>query len=165
MKNQPLLILAGVLIVIGILKPDLSSFLPSGPQPVVNPSVEFKEPTNPSLLSEADKISAILRDGGSDRKIDGMRLASLYQDISQLISLDGDGSIVKTTSEIREVNSVAGTLISAKLKGKYPNLAATAKGLVVSAIGDDVAVLNSENRQKAAEAFEALAWGCYMGAK
>jgi hypothetical protein len=165
MKNQPLLIIAGILIVIGFFKPDLSSIIPNNSPVVVNPSVEFNEPTNPKLLSEADKITAILREGDGDQKEDGMKLATLYQDIAQLISLDGDGSIVKTTSEIREVNSVAGTLINAKLKGKYPNLASTAKGLVVSALGDDVAVLNDENRKSAVEAFEALAWGCYMGAK
>ena len=165
MKNNPLLIIAGVLIVVGIMKPDLSSILPNNSPVVVTPSVDFKEPSNPKLLSEADKIAAILQAGDADRKTDGMKLAMLYQDIAQLISLDDDSTIVKTTSEIREVNSVAGTLINAKLKGKYPNLASTAKGLVVSVLGDDVAVLNDENRKNAVEAFEALAWGCYMGAK
>jgi len=52
-----------------------------------------------------------------------------------------------------------------KLQGKYPGLSEAARTLVVKAIGDDVAVLNEENRRAAVAAFEALAWGCQEGAK
>ena len=166
MNNKVFLAIGSVLILVGVLRPDLSNLLPNNNTPkVVVPETVFTEPSNPELLSQADEVATILKNGGEDRKIDGMKLASLYSDIAKLISLDADNAVIKTTSEIREVNSVAGSLVASELKGKYPNLALTARGLVVGAIGDDVTTLNEENRQKAAEAFEALAWGCYMGAK
>ena len=167
MNNKVVLGIGAVLILIGILRPDLSNLLPNNNKTpnVVVPVAEFVEPTNPELLSKADEVATILKNGGEDRKVDGMKLAALYADIAKLISLDAENTVIKTTSEIREVNSVAGSLVASELKGKYPNLALTARALIVSAIGDDIATLNEENRQKAAEAFEALAWGCYMGAK
>lgn len=165
MNNKVVLIIGAILIVVGVLRPDLSNFLPNNNPPVVVASIDVEEPTDPNLLAQADKITAILRDGGEDRKTDAMALAHLYKDIATLISLDQENIVVKTTSEVREVNSVAGTLMNLQLKGKYEGLATTAKALVVSVLGDDVATLNEENRENAVAAFEALAWGCYMGAK
>lgn len=167
MNNKVVLAIGAVLIAVGVFKPDLSNLFPGGNSTpaVVTPEVEVTEPTDPDLLVAADKITAILKTDEENRKVDGMVLASLYSDIAKLISLDKDNVIVKTTSEVREVNSVAGTLMNLQLKGRYKDLAATAKELVVGVLGDDVATLNEENRENAVAAFEALAWGCYMGAK
>lgn len=169
MNNKVVLAIGAVLIVVGVLRPDLSSLIPSNggnDTPVVNvPEVAVEVPTEPSLKEVADELVKILKAGGEDRKVDGRNLAKLYSDIANLISLDLDNEVVKTTSEIREVNGVAGSLMNLKLKGKYPDFAQTAKKLVVTAIGDDIAVLNDETRSKAVDAFNALAWACYEGAK
>ena len=169
MNNKVVLAIGAVLIVVGVLRPDLSSLIPSNGgnnTPVVNvPEVAVEVPTEPSLKEVADELVKILKAGGEDRKVDGRNLAKLYSDIANLISLDLDNEVVKTTSEIREVNGVAGSLMNLKLKGKYPEFAQTAKKLVVAAIGDDIAVLNDETRSKAVDAFNALAWACYEGAK
>ena len=169
MNNKVVLAIGAVLIVVGVLRPDLSSLIPSNggnDTPVVNvPEVVVEAPTEPSLKEVADELVKILKAGGEDRKVDGRNLAKLYSDIANLISLDLDNEVVKTTSEIREVNGVAGSLMNLKLKGKYPEFAQTAKKLVVAAIGDDIAVLNDETRSKAVDAFNALAWACYEGAK
>ena len=169
MNNKVVLAIGAVLIVVGVLRPDLSSLIPSNggnDTPVVNvPEVAVEVPTEPSLKEVADELVKILKAGGEDRKVDGRNLAKLYSDIASLISLDLDNEVVKTTSEIREVNGVAGSLMNLKLKGKYPEFAQTAKKLVVAAIGDDIAVLNDETRSKAVDAFNALAWACYEGAK
>lgn len=165
MNNKVVLVIGAILIVVGVLRPDLSNFLPkNNPQTIVS-SIDVEEPTDPNLLAQADEIASILKAGGEDRKTDAMALAHLYKDIATLISLDQENVVVKTTSEVREVNSVAGTLMNLQLKGKYEGLQSTAKSLVVSVLGDDVASLNEENRGNAVAAFEALAWGCYMGAK
>ena len=165
MNNKVILVVGAVLIAVGVFKPDLSNILPK-PGVVVNtPSIEVEEPTDPTLKALALDVAQIIKNGDDSRKEDGVKLASLYTDIANLISLDNDNEIVKTTSEIKEVNSVAGRLMNLKIKGKYADLTETAKKLVISAVGDDIAVLNDASRAQAVAAFGALAWGCYEGAK
>lgn len=164
MNNKLVLVLGAVLIAVGVFKPDLSNLLPKGGTTVEVPAVEVAEPTDPDLLASALKVSEALK-AGDDAKVDAPQLAALYADIAKLISLDGAEEVVRTTSEIREVNSVAGQMMNLKLKGDYPGLAVAARELVVKAVGDDVAVLNEETRGSAVAAFEALAWGCLEGAK
>lgn len=165
MNNRVVLMIGAVLIAVGVFKPDLSILLPK-PGVVVNtPSIEVTEPTDPTLKTLALDVAQILKNGDDSRKEDGVKLASLYTDIANLISLDKNNEVVKTTSEITEVNSVAGRMMNLKIKGKYADLVETARKLVVSAIGDDVAVLNDASRAQAVAAFKALAWGCYEGAK
>ena len=73
-----LLMLAAILIVVGLLKPDLSNFInnftPSNN--VVNVVVE--KPTNTEILDECQGVIDALKED-SDRKQDGPRLASLYK--------------------------------------------------------------------------------------
>lgn len=162
MNKKVVLAIGAALIAFGIFKPDLSNLVPT--VVVDDPVIQVEEPSDPALKKVADEVVAILKKG-ENRRVDGTNLAKLYNDIATAISLDGDSTIIKTTSEIREVNSVAGSLMSLNLKGKYPNLASTAKELVVAAVGDDVAVLNDANREQAVSAFKALAWACLEGAK
>lgn len=165
MNNRVALVIGAVLIGVGLLRPDLSDLVPKPKPSVVTPSVEISEPAEPSLREAAQKVVDILQQGDSSRRADGLALASLYSDIAKLISLDAENEVIRTTAEIREVNSVSGSLMNLKLQGKYPGLANAAKDLVVSAIGDDIAVLNESNRSAAVAAFESLAWACYEGAK
>ena len=73
--------LAAILIVVGLLKPDLSNFInnftPSNN--VVNVVVE--KPTNTEILDECQGVIDALKED-SDRKQDGPRLASLYNDLA-----------------------------------------------------------------------------------
>lgn len=163
MNKNVVLAIGAALIAVGVFKPDFSNLLDRG-VPSVVPSVSINEPTNPKLLADALKVSEALK-GGPNAKVDGMSLSGLYADIAKLVSLEGADEVVRTTSELVEVNSVAGSLMNLKIQGKYPGLSEAAKTLVVNTIGDDVAVLNEENRKAAVAAFEALAWGCQEGAK
>lgn len=165
MNNNKLLLAVGaVLVLFGFFKPDLSNLLPKGGNKVEVSVVKVAEPTDPDLLSSALKVAEAVKTG-ENPKVDGLELAGLYSDIAKLVSLSGAEEVVKTTSEIREVNSVAGSLMNLKLQGKYPGLAVAARELVVKAVGDDVVVLNEDTRKAAVSAFEALAWGCIEGAK
>lgn len=165
MNNKAVLVVGAILIAVGIFKPDLSNLIPKRVDDVVDVVVEIAEPTDADLKEAALKIVDIIKSGDNDRKKDGKTLAGLYIDLSRLISLDSENQVIKTTSEIREVNSVAGSLMNLQMQGKYPGLSTAAKELVVGAIGDDVSVLNEEQRGKAVAAFEALAWACFEGAK
>jgi hypothetical protein len=162
MKNV-LLGLGAVLIVLGLLKPDLSVLFnkPS----VDNVSVVVVEkPSNPEILDECQEVINALK-ADSDRKVDGKRLASLYLDMATLVSLDGEDQVVKDTESIRQANKLAGVMLRLDLKGKYPDLKDAAQKLVVASIGDDNVLLDNKLRQGAVDGFKALAWACDQGSK
>jgi hypothetical protein len=159
MNKNIILIIAGLLIAIGLFRPNFESFVK--PNPVdsivfVEPKEEYKEFTNAI-------IKALSIDG--DRKVDGKRLASMANDVATLISLDGDNEVIKNTEEIRQINKLIGPMLKLDIKGKYPDLAKASQNLIVSAIGDDAVVLDKELRIKSSEAFMALAWAYNEGAK
>lgn len=153
------LVLAGILIVFGLLKPDLS-FLYS--QPVVDVSVE--KPSNVEILDECEAVIKALK-VNKDRKVDGKRLASLYYDLATLVSLDNEDMVIKNTEEIRQANRLSGAMLKLDIKGKYPDLQQSAQQLIVSSIGDSSVMLDSKLRQDAVEGFKALSWACYEGSK
>lgn len=160
MKNL-LLVVAGILIVIGLFKPDLSSFKPS---PINENVVVVDKPSNAEILDECqDVIDALKAD--SDRKTDGTRLASLYSDLATLVSLDGEDLVIKNTEEIRQANRLSGAMLKLDIKGKYPKLAKATNSVIVSSIGDDSVMLDAKLRQGAVDGFKALAWACVQGAK
>jgi hypothetical protein len=159
-NNKILLAIAGLLILIGLLQPDFGGLF-SRPQPInsvvlVEPKEEYKD-----YVSEV--ISALSSD--PDRKVDGKRLASMSNDVATLISLDGENEAIKNTEEIRQINKLIGPMLKLDIKGKYPKLAQASQNLIVSAIGDDVLLLDKELRIKSSEAFQALAWAYNEGAK
>lgn len=160
-KNLVLLF-AGLLIVIGLTKPDLSQLIN---KPFDNNSVvSVEKPSNTEILDECQDVINALKDN-SDRKTDGKRLASLYVDMATLVGLDGDDMVLKNTEEIRQANKLAGVMLKLDMKGKYPKLAKAAESVVVSSIGDDSVMLDSKLRQGAVDGFRALAWACAEGAK
>lgn len=162
MKNLALL-LAAVLIVVGLLKPDLSNFT-GGKTPSNIVVVSVDKPSDPEILDECEAVIDALKED-SDRKTDGKRLASLYVDMATLVSLDGDNMVLKNTEEIRQANRLSGAMLRLDIKGKYPKLAKAAESVVVSSIGDDSVLLDSKLRQRAVDGFNALAWACLEGAK
>lgn len=157
-----LLIVAGILIVLGLFKPDLSQINLGGS--TNNVTVVVEKPSNKEILDECQSVIDALKED-SDRKTDGVRLASLYNDLATLVSLDGEDLVLKNTEEIRQANKLAGVMLKLDIKGKYPKLAKAAETVVVSSIGDDSIMLDEKLRQGAANGFKALAWACYEGSK
>jgi hypothetical protein len=160
MNNKTLLIiLAVVLLLIGIFKPNLGVVVPNnGPVPVVN----VVEPNDPELKASCLEVAKILQKGGSS---DALRLSSLYSDIGDLIALDGENEVVKNTEEIRQTNKLSGLLLRLDIKGKYEGLAEAAEKVIVTGIGSDDVSLDKELRNKAVTSFKALAWACKEGSK
>jgi hypothetical protein len=157
------LVLAALLIVIGLFKPDLSKFINLS-KPSNNSAVVVDKPSNTDILDECQEVIDALK-ADSDRKTDGVRLASLYNDLATLVSLDGEDLVLKNTEEIRQANKLAGVMLKLDIKGKYPELAKALQSVVVANIGDDSVLLDSELRTQASEAFKALAWACFEGSK
>lgn len=155
--------LAALLIVIGLFKPDFSNLI-NRPNPDNVVSVVVEKPTNSEIMDECQSVIDALK-ADSDRKTDGLRLASLYNDMATLVSLDGEDMVLKNTEEIRQANKLAGAMLRMDIKGKYPELAKSLQSVVVASIGDDSVLLDSKLRQQASDAFKALAWACFEGSK
>jgi hypothetical protein len=164
MKLKYILLVCGALLVlVGLIKPDLSKLIPSNNNPTN--SVVIDAPMDSNIRAQADELVALLKSFGSSAKDDSLRLRDLYLDLSTLVSLDGENQIVKNTEEIRQANSLAGVMLRLDIKDKYANLAKEAKDVMVSAIGDDQVLLSAELRTKAVDGFKALAWACNEGSK
>ena len=160
-EKKILLALGGLLIVLGLFKPEFSNLLK--PRPSVVDVLELPEPTDLVVKKEADDVVSLLKESGA--KGDAKRLRDLYLDLAKLVEIDGEDEVIKSTEEIRQANSLAGVMLKLDIKGKYPNLAKEAKEVVVAAIGDDHILLSKELRAKAVEGLNALAWACNMGSK
>lgn len=163
--NTILTVLALLLIVIGVTKPDLTIFVPQ-PNNDTNNILVVEKPTDEVLLEKANAVAKSLTDSSSTSKQqDAMRLASLYGDMATLISIDQEEEVIKTTEEVRQANSLSGLMLKLDIKGKYPDLSGAAQSLVISQIGDDIVPLDKSLREKAVGAFKALSWACKEGAK
>jgi hypothetical protein len=162
-SKKLLLLLAGALIVIGLLKPDLGNFLPN--KPVVEKIVVVTPPQEKELRDKCKLVIDALVNGSSDRKKDGVRLSELYMDLSTLIELDGEDQVIKTTEEIRQANSLSGVMLRLDIKGKYPGLSDATQAIIASQIGNDIIPLDADLRTKAVDAFKALSWACNEGSK
>lgn len=159
-NKKALLVLAGILIVVGLTRPDLSNILVNRPAKVDN--LELSQPADETVFKEAKDVIVIAK---TMPKAEARKLRDLYLDIKQLIKLDGEDEVIKNTEEIRQANSIAGSMLKLDLKGKYPDLAKELKDVVVTAIGDDQMILSPELRVKAADSFDALAWALNEGSK
>ena len=143
MNNKVILILASLLIVLGLIQPNLSNWGLSK-KPVSIDVLELPVPVDENVKKEADDVVSLLKDSGSSVKADAKRLRDLYLDLAKLVELDGEEEVIKNTEEIRQANSLAGPMLRLDIKGKYPDLAKEAKEVVVAAIGDDQIILSKE---------------------
>lgn len=162
-KNTVVLLLAGFLIIIGLGKFNLSDLRIGPNRPVVIDVLELPAPTDANILKEANDIVALVKSQMS--KEEARRLRNLYLDIQQLISLDNEDEAVKTTEDIRQANSLAGSMLRLDMKGKYSSLAKELKEVIVTAIGDDNIPLSPDLRIKSMDGFGALAWALNEGSK
>lgn len=156
-----LLVIAGLLIVVGVFKPDFSRIINTEPAT----TIVIEKPSNTELLDECESVTKALKNGSSSRKMNGKRLASLYLDLATLISLDGENCVIKNTEEVRQANSLAGIMLRLDIKGEYKDLAEANTNLIKAAIGDDNVSLDSNLRERAVVGFKALAWACNEGTK
>jgi hypothetical protein len=161
MDKKVLLALGGLLILVGLLKPEFSDMFK--PRPAVVDVLELSVPTDEAVKKEADDVVVVLKEAGI--KSEARKLRDLYIDLAKLVELDGEDEVIKSTEEIRQANSLAGIMLRLDMKGKYPNLAKEAKEVVVASIGDDQILLSKELRVKAVEGLNALAWACNEGSK
>jgi hypothetical protein len=152
-----LLVLAGLLIVVGLFKPDLSDLGISPSSPVTIDVLDLSAPTEENVKKEAEDVIVLLKSKNSS-KSDCKKLRDLMIDLGRLVELDGEDMVIKNTEEIRQANSLAGVMLRLDIKGKYPELAKEAKEVIIAAIGDDNINLSQELRQKAVDGFNALAW-------
>lgn len=165
MNKKLLLTIAAILLAVGILKPDFSTiFNPNNIVVVDNNELDLSAPLSESLKNKAKDVIKALS-VNKDRKTDGKKLASLYNDMATLIELDGENEVIRNTEEIRQANRLVGPMLKLDIKGKYDDLPESAQALVLEAIGDDNVLLNKELRAKAVEGLKALAWACYEGSK
>jgi hypothetical protein len=165
MNHKIILVLACLLIVIGLFKPDLSNLGFSPNRPVAIDVLELSIPTDVNVKKEADDVVNLLKETGTSVKVDARKLRDLYLDLAKLVELDDTEMVVANTEEIRQANSLAGIMLRLDIKGKYPNLAKEAKEVIVASIGDDKILLSKELRAKAVDGFNALAWACNEGSK
>lgn len=155
MNKNLVLVVAGLLILVGLTKLDLSRFVPSVPSNV--DVMELTAPTDKNVKKEADDVVSLLK-ASSGSKSEFRKLRDLSLDLGRLVELDGEDLVIKNTNEIRQANSIAGPMLKLDIKGKYPDLAKEAKEVIVAAIGDDDIILSPELRVKAVDGFNALAW-------
>lgn len=167
-QNKVLLIIATILIVLGIFKPNLSDLniiaTPNAVHSLENYVVDA--PSDTELLDRASIVKNIfLASDDSTRKSDCLKLSALYSDLAVLIELDDADVVVKSTATIREANALSGKMLRLDISNKYLNLSQACQDVIVAAIGDDDVLLNEILRKKAAEGFRALSWACYEGSK
>lgn len=165
MKNKLVLAIGAVLIGFGLF----GRYLPTNILKPTVPAVEsyvVDAPSDKALLEKARAVVSVLNTSNdSTKRLDCLKLSSLYCDMATLIELDNSDKVIKDTASIREANSLAGKMLRLNIKNKYPNLAESCKEVVVSVIGEDDVVLDENMRKKACDAFRALSWAFYEGSK
>ena len=160
-----LLIVAALLVVVGLTKPDLSRFINKPSDNNVVDVINVIKPSDPAILEKCEAVIEAIKSGPSSRSVDGKRLAALYLDIATLVELDGEDLVITDTESLRQANKLAGLMLRLDMKNKYPKLKDAAQDVVVQSIGDDHVSLDAKLRKQAANGFRALAWACSQGAK
>jgi hypothetical protein len=164
-KEKILLVIASILILLGLFKPNLDNFITVIKPSVIADSFVVDKPTDEKVLELCNNIVDILRQGPTSDKKDIMRLSRLYYDMATLVSLDGDIKTISRTEDIRQANQIAGPMLGLKLKNKYEGLSAAADELIKFMIGSENVTLSDDLRLKSSEAFLALSWSFLEGSK
>ena len=159
-----ILVLGGLLVLVGLLKPDFSKLIPTNNNSNNNDIVVIEAPSDSNIKKEAEDVVVLLKTFPSS-KSDFKRLRDLYLDMGRLVELDGEDLVIKNTEDIRQANSLAGVMLKLDMKNKFPNLAKECKEVIVASIGDDNILLSKELRPKGVDGFNALAWAFNEGSK
>ena len=162
MKDKILLGVAGILVVFAVFKPYLENM------PVIDnnpsPTIIVGEITDEQKEQVKDIVESV-KNGSQDRVFDGKHLASLYMNLSELISMDASDEIIKNTFDIKQANSLSGRLLKLDFAGKYGDASKLCTTYLKSQIGEEDVELTPELRAKAVESFKVLAWAFNEGAK
>jgi hypothetical protein len=164
-KNNLILILAGTLVLIGLVKPDFSNLLPG--KPVVVENEALAAPASDEVKAVAEKITKIFKESSAkDKKFKGQRFKSLMIDLAKLIKLDSEKEVIKSTKELRFANAVAGNMSDLDMKGEFVDLAKTCTEVITVSLGgtEDI-LLTPELREKGGDGFLAIAWAVEQGLK
>lgn len=161
--DKILLCLGAILVLGALLKPDLSS-LPNFNIGGGSSVVEL-DPVDSETQTKVKSVIDVIKNGPSSRKQDGVRLASLFHDMSTLVAVDGDTSIIKSTNDIRNAVSLVGDMLRMNISSKYEDFEKETTEFVQSMIGTEDIMLDSDTRAEAVKAFQALAWACLQGSK
>jgi hypothetical protein len=153
--NKIVLMIASILIVVGLTQFDISTILPAPSRGV--DVMELTPPTDENVKKEAQEVVDLLKQSGGNKN-DFKKLRDLSLDLARLIELDGEDTVIKTTENIRQANSISGVMLRLDMKDKYKDLAKESKDVVVAAIGDDDVALTDDLRNKAVDSFNGLAW-------
>jgi len=162
MKEKFLLVLAVVLILIGITKPNLSLISNNSNKIDI---MELSEPIDSNILKESKEVVSLIKSYKNISKNDFKKLRDLMLDLSILIKLDGEDKVITNTDEIRQANSLAGVMLKLDMKDKYKDLAKETHDVIVAAVGDDNIPLSDDLRTKGVDGFNALAWAFNEGSK
>jgi hypothetical protein len=165
-KNNLVLILAGTLVLIGLVKPDFSNLLPNN-RPAVIENEVLAAPASDEVKAVAEKITKIFKESSAkDKKIKGQRFKSLMIDLAKLIKLDSEKEVIKSTKELRFANAVAGNMSDLDMKGEFVDLAKTCTEVTTVSLGgtEDI-LLTPELREKGGDGFLAIAWAVEQGLK
>ena len=159
MNNKIILIVAGLLILLGVSKYELSNLNPFVNNNQVSVDVlELSEPTDPAVKKETEEVVDLVKSYDNVSKSEFKRLRDLMLDLARLVELDDEDQVIKNTDEIRQANSMAGVMLRLDMKNKYQNLSKESQDVIVASVGDDDVVLSKELRNKAIDGFKALAW-------
>jgi hypothetical protein len=158
------LVLGVLLLGYGFIEPVITKNLNPVPVSVTRDFTDLKAPEDPKTLELCRGVIKTFVDSGSPtRKSDALKLASLYLDLSNLISLSGEEEVIKNTLEVREANRIAGFMLKTTLVGKYKDLSSKTNDVVMNGLGDDDIALSKEVREIAVKTFRDLSWACYQG--
>lgn len=163
MKDKAILIFGGLLILLALIKPELSWIKPD-PSPAPT-DIVIVEDINEETKKLVQPVVDAFKNGPNDRLVDGKKLSNLFSDMATLVNLTDSDQVVKTTNEVREANKLSGNMLKLNLVSKYPNLKQACNNFMITMIGNDDLPLNSDLRKKTVDAFNALAWACNEGSK
>ena len=165
-RNQIILCVAGVLLFIGIFKPDLSWLRSPIQTPTVVDTIEIDSPKSKELKQLAENVrDCFLNSDSSTRQNDARMLSNLYRDLALLVSLNNANEVITSTETIRQANILCGAMLNLDIKGKYAGLAEAAEKLLSSTIGSENVKMTNDLRAKSIDCFNALSWACQEGSK
>ena len=94
-RNQIILCVAGVLLFIGIFKPDLSWLRSPIQTPTVVDTIEIDSPKSKELKQLAENVrDCFLNSDSSTRQNDARMLSNLYRDLALLVSLNNANEVI-----------------------------------------------------------------------
>ena len=142
-----------LLLLSGCIYPPVDSLKPEPDIKIVpNITIDFELPP-PELKTLVTPLRNIVTD-----KKDALKVANFFLEFADVIKRDTD--VITTTAMIREgfIRAEKLMLQRTSMVGKYPGFGAAKDNVLEAIIGLESVELDDEKRQKAVDAFKAIAW-------